>query len=107
MDIHQPNQLLPFQNEEQPLPTFRTNEQSSIIVYIFCHPDLETYVTNPKNHVIPKRLSDHSMLSVAISMPNLRMGPGTWRFNPMILNQKEFILLLQEKINSSHSMRIY
>jgi exonuclease III len=28
----------PFQNEEQPLPTFRTNEQSSIIVYIFCHP---------------------------------------------------------------------
>lgn len=82
------------------LPTFSRNGHNTTIDYIFCDPSLKTHVTNCRHHVLPKSWTDHSMLSADIMSPSNHVGPGTWRFNPTLLDDDEFVQLLTKSLDT-------
>jgi exonuclease III len=62
----------------------------STIDYIFAPRRLATRVLNAQIHHIPPSWTDHSLLSVDPVTSGVQTGPGSWRFNPYLLEKGEF-----------------
>jgi hypothetical protein len=70
----------------------------STIDYIFAPRRLATRVLNAQIHHIPPSWTDHSLLSVDLVTSGVQTGPGSWRFNPYLLEKGEFQALLDKTI---------
>lgn len=78
------------------LPTYnRPNTDSrSTINYIFGHTTLATRLANRLIHRIPALYTDHRLLTTDLLPDRDDVGPGSWRFNLTLLQDKCFTDLL-------------
>ncbi|EPB83048.1 hypothetical protein HMPREF1544_10185 [Mucor circinelloides 1006PhL] len=74
------------------LPTFP--KSNTCIDYLFGHSSLAPRLTNSQLLYMPSRWTDHSLLTVDLLPATASIGPGSWRFNPTLLDDKEFLALL-------------
>lgn len=82
-----------------PQPTFKQGNKYSTIDYIFTTENIDN-ISNQQISYIPNKWTDHYMLSCTISLNKSNStGPGTWRFNPLLVNDSEYIKLVNELIN--------
>ncbi|KAK4520236.1 uncharacterized protein ATC70_008368 [Mucor velutinosus] len=70
----------------------------STIDYIFAPPRMATRVLNAQIHHIPPAWTDHSLLTIDLVTSGVKMGPGSWRFNPYLLENREFQALLDKTV---------
>ncbi|KAG0755460.1 hypothetical protein G6F24_011820 [Rhizopus arrhizus] len=71
------------------IPTFRN---ISTIDFLLVTNDLKHCVSQPKTQYVPN--CDHSAISMTITLGEQRTGPGIWRCNPLLVNDKSFRLEL-------------
>lgn len=64
----------------------------STIDYIFAPSRLATRVLNAQVHHIPPAWTDHSLLAIDLVTSGMKMGPGSWRFNPYLLENHCLVL---------------
>ncbi|CAO3611948.1 unnamed protein product [Mucor hiemalis] len=64
------------------------------IDYIFGHTSLVSRLVNPQNHYLPVVWTDHCLLTIDLLPSRMDIGPGCWRFNPVLLNDSSFVELL-------------
>lgn len=84
-------------NTYSPLPTFKRGNYRSTIDYIFASPALIPDLTNTRIDYIPQVWTDHHMISTSLNLKNnMELGPGSWRFNPQLLQDKEYHLILEK-----------
>ncbi|KAI7873477.1 hypothetical protein K492DRAFT_138974, partial [Lichtheimia hyalospora FSU 10163] len=55
-------------------------------------------LTNANLHYMPQEWTDHSMLTIDILPARQDHGRGTWRFNPTLLHDEDFVNLLDHTI---------
>ncbi|KAG1136397.1 hypothetical protein G6F37_012055 [Rhizopus arrhizus] len=67
------------------LPTFRN---ISTIDFILLTADLEHLVTQPRLTYVNR--CDHSAVSISLTLGPIRVGPGLWRCNPYLADDKRF-----------------
>ena len=75
-------------------PTFIHADHSSTIDYIYGHTSLSTRLVNAQQHYLPSTWTDHVMLTVDLIPARVDIGPGSWRFNPLLLGDSEFCTML-------------
>jgi hypothetical protein len=76
-------------------PTFYRAEHRSTIDYIMISKELSTKTTNFSQHYLPSTWTDHHLLQTDLILDQKDIGPGSWRLNPTILAQKEYVDLLK------------
>lgn len=83
------------------LPTYtRPNTDSrTTIDYIFGHTSLSTRLSNGLIHKVPASYTDHCLLTIDLTPNRDDVGPGSWRFNPTLLQDKRFTNLLLQSVN--------
>jgi endonuclease/exonuclease/phosphatase family metal-dependent hydrolase len=69
------------------------------IDYIFGHTSLVTRLVNGQVHYVPGVWTDHCLLTIDLQPACARIGPGCWRFNPTLLEDSEFLLLLDKTVS--------
>jgi hypothetical protein len=69
------------------------------IDYIFGHTSLVTRLVNSQVHYMPARWTDHCLLMVDLVPAFAHIGPGCWRFNPTLLDDSEFLSLLDKSVS--------
>ena len=79
------------------LPTFP--KSNTCIDYLFGHSSLASRLTNGQLLYMPSRWTDHSLLTVDLLPATASIGPGSWRFNPTLLADKEFLALLNATVS--------
>lgn len=77
-----------------PATTFNRGATRSTLDYIFCNTNLIPFLHQSENHYLPFSWTDHNMLTVKLNLSKTSNGPGTWRFNPLLLNDHTFTDLL-------------
>ncbi|KAG0930528.1 hypothetical protein G6F57_012200 [Rhizopus arrhizus] len=78
------------------IPTFRN---ISTIDFLLVTNDLKHCVSQPKTQYVPN--CDHSAISMTITLGEQRTGPGIWRCNPLLVNDKSFRLELTSFCNAA------
>ncbi|KAK4519253.1 uncharacterized protein ATC70_009485 [Mucor velutinosus] len=68
------------------------------IDYVFAPPNLATRLVNAQTHHIPPPWTDHSLLTIGLITTDVKLGPGSWRFNPYLLENLEFQALLDTTV---------
>ncbi|KAK4515304.1 uncharacterized protein ATC70_002914 [Mucor velutinosus] len=74
-------------------------KSNTCIDYIFGHSSLAPRLTNSQLLYMPSRWTDHSLLTVEMLPATASIGPGSWRFNPTLLDDKEFVALLNATVS--------
>ncbi|KAG2233294.1 hypothetical protein INT48_001606 [Thamnidium elegans] len=83
------------------LLTFQSSTQiKSTIDFIFCHHDLSPLITGCQQVYLPSTWTDHQLLTIDLLPTRMDIGPGFWRLNPTLLNNKSFLDLLSKVVNS-------
>lgn len=77
--------------------TFRRGAQSSRLDYWLLSDHLRT--SDTLAHIIPEPLSDDEYISIKIGHSPTRKGPGVWRLDNSLLNNKEYIQKISETIS--------
>jgi hypothetical protein len=80
------------------LPTFTRGDTRSTIDFIFGHTSLATRLINGSLQYLPSSWTDHSLLTVDLVPARVDVGPGCWRFNPTLLDDGEFLVLLDKTV---------
>ncbi|OBZ81006.1 hypothetical protein A0J61_10945 [Choanephora cucurbitarum] len=83
------------------LPTFTSSANSSIrttIDYVYVLPSESVKIRNQQIHHLPSSWTDHSLLSFDLALDNVNIGPGSWRFNPLLLQDKRFCRPLDQSV---------
>lgn len=68
--------------------TFRRGKYASRLDYLFISSQISEAVAHVKIHHVPH--SDHSILALNLGTPVTNKGPGLWRFDVHLLNDKKF-----------------
>jgi hypothetical protein len=91
-------------------------QAGTTIDYIFGHRSLATRLVNALVQYVPPKWTDHCLLTVDLLPARASIGPGCWRFNPTLLDDTEFLALLDKTValffdggdgdsdNSSHAL---
>jgi hypothetical protein len=58
-----------------------------------------TRLVNGQVHYVPGVWTDHCLLTIDLQPACARIGPGCWRFNPTLLEDSEFLLLLDKTVS--------
>jgi hypothetical protein len=69
----------------------------TVIDYMFAHHSLLPQITNTQQHFLPREWTDHAPLQIDLQLPRGDMGPGIWRFNPILPSNKGFTTTLSER----------
>jgi hypothetical protein len=69
------------------------------IDYIFGHTSLATRLVNALVQYVPPKWTDHCLLTVDLLPARASIGPGCWRFNPTLLEDAEFLVLLDKTVS--------
>ena len=80
-------------------PTFRRGSHHSTIDYIFYHASASN-ISNCVQTYVPSNYTDHQMLQIDLFQERDDIGPGSWQFNPTLLENPDYLLLLEELISS-------
>ena len=70
------------------------------IDYIFGHSSLAPRLVNPRVHYIASDWTDHCLLTVDLLSARVDIGPGCWRFNPVLLGDSNFLALLDKTVDA-------
>ena len=70
------------------------------IDYIFGHSSLAPRLVNPRVHYIASDWTDHCLLTVDLLSARVDIGPGCWRFNPVLLGDSDFLALLDKTVDA-------
>ncbi|KAK4518752.1 uncharacterized protein ATC70_008974 [Mucor velutinosus] len=81
-----------------PKGTMTLPRTGTTIDYVFCPPHMATRMVNAQTHHIPQPWTDHSLLTADLITSGVKLGPGSWRFNPYLLENIEFQALLDKTI---------
>lgn len=76
--------------------TFRRGKYASRLNYWFISEHLVT--SQSKTDITSTPLSDHDIISLKIGPNKISKGPGLWRFNNLLLAQKDFITWIHTTI---------
>ena len=57
---------------------------------------LASRLTNANIHYIPRKWTDYSLMTVDLLPSRQDHGRGTWRFNPILLQDEQFVNLLHQ-----------
>jgi hypothetical protein len=87
-------------------PTFKRGNQRTVIEYMFAYHSLLPQITNTQQHFLPREWTDHELLQIDLQLPRGGMGPGIWRFNPILLSNKGFTTLFPERQRNSMETRL-
>ncbi|KAI9327535.1 hypothetical protein BD770DRAFT_70621 [Pilaira anomala] len=88
-----------FADEKQ--ITWKSDNSSSIIDYIFCRSHMQSLVHNTAQKFISNSWTDHALLSVElIYQSELEKGPSAWKGNPFLAHNQSFKLALNEYIQT-------
>ena len=79
------------------LPTFP--KSNTCIDYIFGQSSLAPRLANSQLLYMPSGWTDHCLLTVDMLPATAKIGPGSWRFNPTLLDDKEFLALLNATVS--------
>ncbi|KAI7846812.1 hypothetical protein BDC45DRAFT_576609 [Circinella umbellata] len=94
-----PNERPGVLSPHRAAPTYTSSSHQTTIDYIF------TASTNISNIIQRNQLwlssnwTDHDLLSIDLLLNNVEIGPGTWRFNPLLLDEEPFCKLLATTIH--------
>ncbi|KAG2192922.1 hypothetical protein INT47_002761, partial [Mucor saturninus] len=80
------------------LPTHTQGNSRTIIGYVFGHGSLATRLVNGMIRKVPWAYTDHCLLSIDLVPAGVDIGPGCWRFNPALLDDAEFLVLLDKTV---------
>ena len=80
-------------------PTFIRGDHCSTIDYIYGHRSLSTRLINAQQHYLPSSWTDHVMLTVDLVPSRMDIGPGSWRFNPLLLRDSDFCEMLDMTVS--------
>lgn len=82
-------------------PTFQRGAQiKTTIDYVFGLRDFETRISGCQQQYIPSQWTDHQLLILDLYPSRRDLGPGSWRFNPTLLQNNSFLDLLSEVLNN-------
>ena len=88
-------------------PTFVRGETRSTIDYVFGHPSLGPRIINCNQTYLPSSWTDHVLLSIDLVPSRMDIGPGSWRFNPLLLDDPSFVSLLEATVNELSSSSLF
>ena len=80
------------------LPTHTQGNSRTTIDYVFGHRSLATRLVNGMIRKVPSAYTDHCLLSIDLVPARVDIGPGCWRFNPTLLDDAEFLVLLDKTV---------
>ncbi|CDS10942.1 hypothetical protein LRAMOSA11428 [Lichtheimia ramosa] len=83
----------------QGLSTFTRGDSRTTIDYIYAHHSLAPRLTNTNIHFVPQEWTDHSLMTVDLLLARQDHGRGTWRFNPTLLQDEDFVNLLDHTVS--------
>lgn len=69
------------------------------IDYLFGHPSLATRLVNAEIQFLSVSWTDHCLLTLDLLAPRTQFGPGSWRFNPTLLDNPHFLPLLNKTVS--------
>lgn len=79
--------------------TFHRQQYSARLDYLFVSEFLISSSTVVD--IIPEPLSDHSTISIYLNMQTNQRGPGFWRMNNLLLNDKDYLDKMRANIMTS------
>ncbi|CDH55956.1 hypothetical protein RO3G_01611 [Lichtheimia corymbifera JMRC:FSU:9682] len=79
-------------------PTYHRGNLHTTVDYIFCTHHLQSMISNAQQWHMSSAWTDHEMMTVDFRIHSMDTGPGCWRFNPLLLGQPPFDLLLQDTV---------
>ena len=88
-------------------PTFVRGESRSTIDYVFGHLSLGPRIINCNQTYLPSRWTDHVLLSIDLVPSRVDIGPGSWRFNPLLLDDSCFVSLLAATVTELLSSSLF
>ncbi|KAG2191761.1 hypothetical protein INT47_010577, partial [Mucor saturninus] len=80
------------------LPTHTQGNSRTTIDYVFGHRSLATRLVNGMIRKVPSVYTDHCLLSIDLVPAHVDIGPGCWRFNPTLLDDADFLILLDQTV---------
>ncbi|KAG2194762.1 hypothetical protein INT47_012064 [Mucor saturninus] len=80
------------------LPTHTQGNSRTTIDYVFGHRSLTTRLVNGMIRKVPSVYTDHCLLSIDLVPARVDIGPGCWRFNPTLLDDADFLILLDQTV---------
>ncbi|KAG2193022.1 hypothetical protein INT47_012147 [Mucor saturninus] len=80
------------------LATHTQGNSRTTIDYVFGHRSLATRLVNGMIRKFPSAYTDHSLLSIDLVPARVDIGPGCWRFSPALLDDAEFLVLLDKTV---------
>ncbi|KAG2193121.1 hypothetical protein INT47_003112 [Mucor saturninus] len=80
------------------LSTHTQGNSRTTIDYVFGYRSLATRLVNGMIRKVPSAYTDHCLLSIDLVPARVDIGPGCWRFNPTLLNDAEFLVLLDKTV---------
>ncbi|KAG2192841.1 hypothetical protein INT47_012370 [Mucor saturninus] len=80
------------------LPTHTQGNSRTTIDYVLGHRSLATRLVNGMIRKVPSAYTDHCLLSIDLMPARVDIGPGCWRFNPTLLDDAEFLVLLDKTV---------
>ncbi|KAG1142122.1 hypothetical protein G6F38_007956 [Rhizopus arrhizus] len=84
---------------DQTLPTFRRDNVSTTIDYIFLSQSLASHRTRSSVAFINSLWTDHALLSVSFKFGSSQHGKGFWRANPFLATNRFFIKRLKSTLD--------
>ncbi|KAK4518233.1 uncharacterized protein ATC70_001585 [Mucor velutinosus] len=82
-----------------PKGTMTLPKAGTTIDYVFAPPPMATRIINTQTHHIPPEWTDHSLLTIDLVTSGVKLGPGSWRLNPYLLENREFQALLDKTVD--------
>ncbi|KAG2191895.1 hypothetical protein INT47_005342, partial [Mucor saturninus] len=80
------------------LPTHTQGNSRTTIDYVFGHRSLATRLVNGMIRKVSSAYTDHCLLSIDLVPARVDIGPGCWRFNPTLLDDAAFLVLLDKTV---------
>ena len=88
-----------FKNMHDEKATFHRQQTHSRLDYILVSPDLAPCMRNSTLINSPPSLTDHSALKLGLSIHTVARGPGWWKLNNSVLEDKPFQTLIENTLN--------
>ena len=79
-------------------PTFRRGETMSSIDYIYATKPLHQHLIQSQIDFVEPSWTDHALLTVSIKFGNDKQGPGLWRANPLLAEDKKYCKFLEDTL---------
>ncbi|KAI9495433.1 hypothetical protein BDB00DRAFT_786487 [Zychaea mexicana] len=79
---------------------FTRGASRTTIDYIFASRQLQPRIMRSHQQMVSHQWTDHDLLSVDLRLDCMPLRPGTWRFNPLLLEQDDYRSLLDTTIDA-------